>query len=159
MIPGNRDHHAFCGMVAGLVATAVVSGAMGLLVPLGLAPDIIGLISHTLQTGRDTGWIVHFLVGTVAWGGFYAILQPFLPSRSGLVRGMMFGIAAWLAMMLVLMPIADAGYFGLALGWTTPFTTLMLHLLFGAVLGVACSVLPLPDYERGEAGMLRRGHY
>jgi hypothetical protein len=159
MIPTNRDHHAFCGMVAGLLATAVLSAAMSVMVGAGLAPDIIGLISHTLRSGRDTGWIVHFLVGTVAWGGFFAILQPFLPSRSILVRGMMFSVAAWLAMMLILMPIADAGYFGLSLGWTTPFTTLLLHLIFGATLGLVCSLLPLPDYERGEAGMLRRGHH
>ena len=158
MIPTNRDHHAFCGMVAGFLATGVMSAAMSVMVPAGLAPDIIGLISHMLRTGRDTGWLVHFLVGTVAWGGFFAILQPFLPSRSSVVRGMMFSVAAWLCMMLIMMPIADAGYFGLALGWTTPFTTLLLHLIFGAALGLACSLLPMPDYERGEAGMLRRGH-
>ena len=158
MIPTNRDHHAFCGMAAGFLATAVLSGAMSVMVPAGLAPDIIGLISGMLMSGRDTGWMVHFLVGTVAWGGFFAILQPFLPSRSTVLRGMMFGVAAWLAMMLIMMPMADAGYFGLALGWTTPFTTLLLHLIFGTVLGLACMLLPMPDYERGEAGMLRRGH-
>jgi hypothetical protein len=158
MTTGNRDHHAFCGMAAGFLATIVLSAVMAVLVPMGLAPDIIGLISQTLQTGRDTGWILHFLVGTVAWGGFFAILQPFLPSRSVVVRGMMFGLGAWLAMMLIMMPIADAGYFGFELGWTTPFTTLVLHLIFGAMLGFACFVLPLPDYERGEAGMLRPWH-
>jgi hypothetical protein len=145
-------------MVAGLLATTVLSGTMSVLVPAGLAPDIIGLISHMLRIDRDTAWMLHFLVGTVAWGGFFAILQPFLPSRSSLVRGVMFGVAAWLAMMLLMMPMADAGYFGLLLGWTTPFTTLLLHLLFGAALGLACSLLPMPDYERGEAGMPRRGH-
>lgn len=157
MISLNRDHHAFAGMVAGFLATAALSLVMGVVVPLGLAPDIVGLISAALQSGRDVGWLVHFLVGTVAWGGFFAILQPFLPSRSGLVRGMMFGIGAWLAMMLVMMPIADAGYFGVLLGWTTPFTTLALHLFFGAALGLVGTLLPMPDYERGEAGMLRRG--
>ncbi len=156
MTTGNRDHIAFYGMMAGLLATVAVSAAMAVLVPLGLAPDIIGLLAHMLQSGRDTGWMLHFLVGTVAWGGFFALLQPFLPSRSAVVRGMMFGIGAWLAMMLIMMPIADAGYFGLALGWTTPFTTLVLHLIFGAALGLTCSLLPLPDYESGEAGLLRR---
>jgi hypothetical protein len=158
MISLNRDHHAFCGMVAGFLATAGLSLLMGVLVPLGLAPDIVGLISAALQSGRDIGWMVHFLVGTVAWGGFFAILQPFLPSRSGPVRGMMFGVGAWLAMMLVMMPIADAGYFGLSLGWTTPFTTLLLHLIFGALLGLSGAMLPMSEYERGESGMLRRGH-
>ena len=158
MIPTNRDHHALCGIVAGFLATAVMSGAMSVMVSAGLAPDIVGLISAMLASGRDVGWMVHFLIGTVAWGGFFAILQPFLPSRSPAIRAIMFSVAAWLAMMLLMMPMADAGYFGLALGWTTPLSTLALHLIFGTVLGAACALLPMPDYERGEAGMLRRGH-
>jgi hypothetical protein len=157
MVTPNRDHHAMCGIVAGFVGTAVVSAAMILLMPIGLAPDIIGLIAHILQSSRDNAWMVHFLVGTVAWGGLFAILQPFLPSPSPVIRGMMFSVAAWLAMMLVMMPMADAGYFGFELGILTPVTTLFLHLIFGAAMGVACAVLPMADYHRGPGGMLRRG--
>jgi hypothetical protein len=48
----------------------------------------------------------------------------------------MFSIAAWLMMMLVVMPMAGAGLFGLNLGMAAPMMTLMLHAIFGAVLGV-----------------------
>jgi hypothetical protein len=125
-------------------------------VPIRLAPDIVGLISGMLGVGRDQGWMLHFLVGTVAWGGLFAILQGFLPSPSALIRGVMFSFAAWLAMMLILMPLADAGYFGLGLSLLTPLTTLFLHLIFGAALGIASAALPMPEYDRGSGGMLRR---
>jgi len=49
--------------------------------------------------------------------------------------------------MFVMMPMAGAGVFGLDLGMAAPVMTLMLHLVFGAVLGAvygtrASSVTP-----------------
>ena len=38
-------------------------------------------------------------------------------------------------MMIALMPMAGAGLFGLGLGMTTPVATLVLHVVFGLVLG------------------------
>lgn len=51
------------------------------------------------------------------------------------LRGMLFSIAPWLVMMIVMMPMAGAGFFGLNLGMAGPVMTLVLHLIFGAVLG------------------------
>ncbi|WP_448329685.1 DUF6789 family protein [Sulfitobacter sp. M13] len=39
-------------------------------------------------------------------------------------------------MMILIMPMAGAGLFGLALGMMAPIMTLVLHIIFGAVLGV-----------------------
>lgn len=38
-------------------------------------------------------------------------------------------------MMVAIMPMAGAGMFGMALGMMAPVMTLMLHLIYGAVLG------------------------
>ncbi len=38
-------------------------------------------------------------------------------------------------MMVLIMPMADAGMFGLELGIMAPIMTLMLHMIFGAVMG------------------------
>jgi hypothetical protein len=38
-------------------------------------------------------------------------------------------------MMVVLMPMAGAGLFGMNMGVMAPMMTLVLHLIFGAVLG------------------------
>jgi hypothetical protein len=69
-----------------------------------------------------------------------------LPGKSHLTRGINFGIAAWVMMMLVVMPMAGAGLFGLKMGMMAPAMTLMLHVVYGAVLGfvygkLACSVV------------------
>lgn len=48
---------------------------------------------------------------------------------------MVFGVGAWLLMMVALMPMAGAGLFGLGLGIMAPVMTLVLHMIFGAVLG------------------------
>ena len=49
-------------------------------------------------------------------------------------HGVLLATVGWL-MMMVLMPMASAGLFGLNLGISTPIMTLMLHLIFGAILG------------------------
>ena len=51
------------------------------------------------------------------------------------MRGTIFGVGAWLAMMIVMMPMAGAGLFGLGLGMMTPVATLVLHVVYGLVLG------------------------
>lgn len=42
------------------------------------------------------------------------------------------------------MPMAGAGFFGLALGMMAPIMTLILHLIWDAVLGFVFRVLPEP---------------
>ena len=69
------------------------------------------------------GWIGHFALGTVAWGIIYAALQASLPGTP-VVKGLIFGALAWLAMMIFFMPLAGNGLFA-------------LHLIYGAALGVA----------------------
>lgn len=47
----------------------------------------------------------------------------------------MLGVIGWLAMMIMIMPVAGAGLFGMNFGVAAPMMTLMMHLVFGAVLG------------------------
>ena len=44
-------------------------------------------------------------------------------------------------MMLIVMPAAGAGLFGLNMGMMAPVMTLMLHAIYGAVLGFVFSRL------------------
>ena len=82
------------------------------------------------------GWIGHFVLGTVAWGIIYAALQASLPGAP-VVKGLIFGALAWLAMMIIFMPLAGHGLFALSLGPQATAATLVLHLIYGAALGVA----------------------
>lgn len=131
------------GMIAGFIATVVLSALMLMKGMLGLMPqlDVIGMLSGMLGGSRGMGWIMHFIIGTVAWGGGFALLYSAIPGGSSWVKGILFGLAVWLVMMLVIMPMAGAGLFGMNIGIMAPIMTMMLHLIFGAVLGAAYAKL------------------
>lgn len=126
------------GMIAGFVATVVLSAIMVLKAGAGLLPALNVIVMLSKMAGASTpvaGWVIHFLIGTVLWGGLFAWLDPQLPGGSHWLRGIVFATGAWLLMMIVLMPLAGAGLFGANLGIMAPVMTLVLHVIYGAVLG------------------------
>ena len=46
------------------------------------------------------------------------------------------GIGAWVLMMVIFQPMAGQGLFGLNGGMVVPVLAFMLHLVYGAVLGL-----------------------
>jgi hypothetical protein len=130
--------HVLKGMLAGLAATVVLSALMLMKAMIGFMPelDLPRMISG-MMGAPDTpviGWVVHFMIGIVIYGAAIGLLDGKLPG-SHTVQGVILGAVGWLIMMVLLMPMAGAGLFGMALGVMAPIMTLMLHLIFGAVLG------------------------
>jgi len=126
------------GMVAAFVATVVLSALMIMKAMMGLMPDlnVIAMLSKMMGAASPAaGWVGHFVIGTVIWGGLFAWLDPYLPGTGHWLKGVVFAIGAWLLMMIAVMPMAGAGLFGAQLGMMAPVMTLVLHIIFGAVLG------------------------
>jgi uncharacterized membrane protein YagU involved in acid resistance len=125
------------GVIAGFVATTILSMLMLMKSAMGVMPelDIVAMLGSMMGTGPAMGWIAHFMIGSVVWGGLFAVLSPSLPGGNLWLKGVVFGIGAWLLMMVAVMPMAGAGFFGMSLGIAAPVMTLMLHVIFGAVLG------------------------
>jgi len=125
-------------MLAGFVATAVMSVLMVMKTMMGVMPELdIAAMLAKMMGAPDTpiiGWVGHFMIGTVGYGIVFALLAGRLPG-SLVVQGTIVGMLGWLAMMVMVMPMAGAGLFGLNFGIMAPIMTLMLHLIFGAVLG------------------------
>lgn len=132
------------GVIAGFVATVVLSLLMVMKSAMGLMPelDVISMLSAMMGSGVVMGWIAHFMIGAVIWGGLFALLAPNLPGGSLWLKGVVFGVGAWLLMMVAVMPMAGAGVFGMKFGMAAPVMTLVLHLIFGAVLGGVYTALP-----------------
>ncbi len=126
------------GLGAGFVATVVLSAIMVMKGMMGLMPqlDVIAMLSAMMGAPAIVGWLAHFMIGTLAWGGGFALVYGQLPGNTPVAKGIALGVAAWLVMMVMVMPMAGAGMFGLGLGIVAPMMTLMLHVIFGAVLGV-----------------------
>lgn len=132
------------GIIAGLIATAVLSVLMVLKGMMGLMPDlnVIAMLAGMMGAAAMMGWMAHVLIGA-AYGLIFA--QVFGPMDTGAatLRGIGLGIVGWLVMMIVLMPMTGNGLFGLAMpsGMMAPIATLMLHVIFGAVLGFSFAKL------------------
>jgi uncharacterized membrane protein YagU involved in acid resistance len=130
------------GLTAGFAASAALGALMVIKTQLGILPelnpigDIVAIVDRytRLQFPPDTGWVGHFLIGTVGWGITYTWIRKSLPGPA-VVKGLIFGVLAWLVMMIVFMPVAGHGFFALSLGIAVPIATFALHLVFGAVLG------------------------
>lgn len=125
------------GVVAGLVATIVLSMIMFMKGKMGLMPElnVIAMLAGMMKSSATMAWAGHFMIGAVGWGALFALSSEKLPGSSGLMKGVVFAIGAWLLMMVAVMPMAGAGAFGMKLGMMAPVMTLMLHIIFGAVLG------------------------
>jgi uncharacterized membrane protein YagU involved in acid resistance len=105
---------------------------------MGLMPqlDVIAMLSSMMNGPAAIGWAAHFTIGTVVFGIAFALLRRSLPGKTNVVKGVVFGLAAWAMMMIAVMPMAGAGLFGLNLGIVAPVMTLMLHVIYGIVLGL-----------------------
>ncbi len=134
------------GLKAGFIATLVLSAMMILKTLSGVLPqlDVIrmlnGMMSVPLTLLNATlllGWIAHVAIGSVAWGITFAVIQDRMPDWRGWAKGITFGVGAWLVMMLVVMPMGGAGLFGMNIGLIVPVMTMGLHVVYGAVLGIA----------------------
>jgi len=137
------------GIIAGFIGTLALTGLMILKKNMGVMPDLDPV--HMLSTmaaekmGMEInlmiGWVMHFVIGSVAWGGAFAVLNNVLPGSSQVVKGIVLGIGAWLLMMIGPMPMTGAGLFGLSMGIMAPVITLVFHIVFGAVMGLVFSKL------------------
>ncbi len=131
------------GVTAGFAATVVLSILMIAKSFVGLMPeqnpirDIVTVADNFtgLRLPLVAGWVGHFVIGSIVWGVIYALIEKSLPGPA-VVKGLIFAVLAWLAMMIVFMPLAGQGFFGLDDGPAAIVATLALHLVYGAVLGV-----------------------
>ncbi len=127
------------GMLVGLVATIVLSLLMLMKGQMGLMPDvdITSMLAEAMGGSVALGWGAHFMLGVLVYGVVYAFVFSKLPLGGYVSRGVVLGFLGWLMMMLLMMPMMGTGAFGLGMpsGMMVPVATLMLYLIFGAVLG------------------------
>ncbi|MDA3858408.1 MAG: hypothetical protein PF480_09280 [Roseovarius sp.] len=137
------------GIIAGFVATLVMSALMMAKTMMGIMPELnpIHMMSEMMGGSVAMGWMGHFAIGIIAWGAGFAIANRLIPGKSQITKGILFGIAAWLMMMVAVMPMAGAGLFGLNIGMMAPVMTLMLHVIFGAVLGMVFASLSAREVQ------------
>ncbi len=124
------------GILSALIATIVLSLIMVMKAKMGVMPQLnaIAMLAGMMGTPLIMGWVAHFIIGTLIWGILFALLVDKLPG-SIMTSALIFSVLAWLMMMVGPMPMAGAGLFGMHIGIMAPIATLVLHLIWGFVLG------------------------
>jgi hypothetical protein len=131
------------GVVAGFIATVVLSIIMLAMDAAGMPPqyNIVTLIDNLGSIGRGGAWADHFIVGALLWGPIFAGFEASTAKAAPWFKGLIFGVIAWVAMMLIFMPVVGMGLFGSSLGIMGPVVMLIFHLIYGAVLGLSFGLL------------------
>jgi hypothetical protein len=126
------------GVVAGFIATLVLSV---LHEPVMLVTEAVGVRAPV------AGWLFHFFVGTLLWGGAFGFAHDYLPGPSW-VRGVTFAAGAAAIVLLLFAPLSGAGLFCLKHGMFAPFVVATFHLAYGAILGAVYGKLIDTDEAR-----------
>ena len=139
---------------AGIIATAIVSALVYINARMGFLPQFDLLTEIRDFNGRlglpstmQAAWATHAIVGIALYGAAFALTQPILPG-GGTTEGITFGLIAWLAMMVVFMPLAGHELFAQNLGYQVIAATLGFHVVYGGVLGLSYAALGDGDSGR-----------
>lgn len=84
------------GLGAGFVATVVLLAMMLAKGMMGVMPelDVAAMLGAMMGASAVMGWLGHFIIGTVAWGGGFALLFGLIPGGTALVEGIVFRMLA-----------------------------------------------------------------
>lgn len=128
------------GLLATLGMTLVMIAGTGLQlspmpepIPIALARRAFGALPMPALV--SLGMLAHFLYGGLAG----SILARLLKEQVNLWWGLGWGILLWLGMELVFLPLLGWGLFGSAITPKIAMATLVLHLIYGGILGWSLS--------------------
>ena len=129
------------GVLAGLVATAAAAFLVFLKDVLGLMPEfnIIEFFAKmTGSTSQGAGWALLVISGVIL-GVCFAVLDARVeihPSTDEPIRGVLFGVLIWLALMLLAMPAYGYGLFGMNAGIGALVSLLVITVVHGYLSGL-----------------------
>jgi hypothetical protein len=117
-----------------MALAAYVFNLLGIPMPdLGrfIATKLLGYHSHRTRLG----FVLHCINGVVLALIYAVLIVPILPGPY-VIRGLIYGVALWLVMMVVLLPLLGDGLFGTRTSGGMAPAALVLHVLYGIVLGI-----------------------
>ena len=122
--------------LGGVAGTIVMTLMMMFVAPMmtGMPMDIAAMLGAMLG-GYTMGMIAHIMMGIVVFPLAYVFIYDRLPG-SPVVRGLLWGVALWIAAVVVVMPTAGAGFMLSNIGgMMAVMAALMGHLVYGGLLG------------------------
>lgn len=125
----------------GVVATLAMSVLMILGTATGVspvpAPIPAAIVSGVLGTGLPMPLMVLLAAAShLVYGGFWGAVITALTRPVTIWKGLGLGVSLWLVMQVAVFPFLGWGPFGAAVTPQIAVATLVVHLVYGAILGV-----------------------
>lgn len=126
------------GILAGIAATAVVAVieainqfALKMFDPFPLiVAKMFGMPGNVAA-----GWGLHVLMGIVVLGAAFGLVYDRLPTKVPTAKGIAFGVAAWVVLMIYATMIVPGQRLIPAGGFENLAWMMFTHVIYGAVLG------------------------
>lgn len=135
------ENRAKSGFVWGIVATLAMSTLMvtGLVTGLAPMPRPIpeALVSLMIGGAPRPVRMVAALTAHLLYGGLFGAALAGTVRSVSVPKGLGFGVLLWIGMGVVFLPLLSWGVFGTAITPKIAVATLVLHLIYGGVLGWA----------------------
>lgn len=125
----------FIGLVSTLVMSTLmiiyrVSRRAPLNIPLLLGKFVASGKKLSEKNYMRLGILLHLLVGML-WGPVYWFTIPV----KSIFSGLLFAMIPWFLMMVVILPVLGQGFFGSRVNKYVPEVYLVLHAIYGLILG------------------------
>ncbi|MGA9649813.1 DUF6789 family protein [Pedobacter sp.] len=127
------------GIFAGIAATLVMTMLMLIAPMMGMPEMKIGnMIAQFMGMPVWVGWLMHMMVG-ILLALIYVFAVRDRLSWHPFVKGILFALLPWMIMQLMVMPMMGIGLFSANASEPAKMVmgTMMGHLVYGAVLGLA----------------------
>ena len=125
-------------ILGGIAATIVMTLMAMFVAPMmtGMPMDIAAMIAGMMGAGYAIGMVIHLMMGIVIFPLLYVfVVYERLPG-SPLVRGLIWGVLLWVVAIVVVMPMAGAGFLMANIGgMMAVMASLIAHLFYGGILG------------------------
>lgn len=112
---------------------AVVSGLSPMPQPIPKA-----VVAHLFGSGVPKPMLMILAIGLhLGYGGLFGAILAQSAEPVTIGTGLVFGVALWALMQVTFLPFLGWGFFGTAITPKIAVATLVLHLVYGGVLGWA----------------------
>ena len=132
-------------VIAGLAGTIVHTLFMYFKTRIGLLPSFQPYQSFQIALSRLIGanvpafvpWALTFLNGMTILGFLFGRINRLLPGKTGVAKGLTFGLIGWVLMGLIFFPLIGLGPFAVqvGLGAAPALLSLAMLLTYSTVLG------------------------
>ncbi len=125
-------------VMGGIAATLAMTLMAIYVAPImtGMPMDIAALIAGMLAVGWGVGMGIHLMMGVVLFPLAYVFVVYARLHGPPLLRGLIWGVMLWVAAVVVVMPMAGAGFLMANIGgMMAVMASLIAHLVYGGLLG------------------------